>query len=47
MRKYLIFNALFNIRDAAAGVEDGWQRTEFTFEAASLLINGRGRPLSP
>ena len=28
---------LFNIRGAAAGVENGWQRTEFTFEAESLL----------
>ena len=28
---------LFNIRGAAAGVENSWQRTEFAAEAASLL----------
>ncbi len=28
---------LFNIRGAAAGVENGWQRTEFAIEAAKLL----------
>jgi len=28
---------LFNIRGAAAGVENGWQRAEFATEAASLL----------
>ena len=28
---------LFNIRGAAAGVENGWQRAEFAIEAASLL----------
>jgi len=28
---------LFNIRGAAAGVENGWQRTEFAGEAAALI----------
>lgn len=28
---------LFNIRGAAAGVENGWQRTEFATDAASIL----------
>jgi len=28
---------LFNIRGAAAGIENGWQRTEFSAEAASIL----------
>lgn len=28
---------LFNVRGAAAGVENGWQRTEFATEAATLL----------
>ncbi len=30
---------LFNIRGAAAGVENGWQRTEFAMEAAILLAS--------
>jgi len=28
---------LFNVRGVAAGVENGWQRAEFTLEAATLL----------
>jgi len=31
------FVPLFNIRGAAKGVENGWQRTEFTLEAETLL----------
>lgn len=31
------FIPLFNIRGAAAGVENGWQRTEFAREAVTLL----------
>jgi len=29
---------LFNIRGAAAGIENGWQRTEFAAEAAKLIV---------
>ena len=31
------FVPLFNIRGAAAGVENGWQRAEFSYEAETLL----------
>ncbi len=31
------FVPLFNIRGAAAGVENGWQRAEFAYEAETLL----------
>lgn len=31
------FVPLFNIRGAAAGVENAWRRTEFTYEAETLL----------
>ena len=33
---------LFNIRGAAAGVENGWQRAEFAIEAAELLESNPG-----
>lgn len=37
---------LFNIRGAAAGIENGWRRTEFTIEAARLIETNPSRLIS-